>query len=100
MTGTSLRLGSLLVFVSIALSGAAIAATTPSSGTISPGGSLSFTGGPFTASNPLDQTGQQPPACTSANCGQFAMTVSIPAIDFNSYRAKLTVSWTDSGTTM
>src|SRR5438067_10520409 len=97
---TSTRFRMLLLFVAFAFSSVAIAATTPSSGTISPGNTINFTGGPFAASNPLDPLGNTPPVCAAdVTCGQFAMTVSVPAADFNSYRARVTVSWTDSGTT-
>jgi hypothetical protein len=34
-----------------------------------------------------------------ATCGQFALTVSIPSTDFNTYRATVNVSWSNSGTT-
>jgi hypothetical protein len=97
---TVTRLRTVLLFALVAFSSAAIAATTPSSGTISPGTTINFTGGPFAASNPLDPLGNTPPVCAAdVTCGQFAMTVSIPAADFNSYRARVTVSWIDSGTT-
>jgi hypothetical protein len=99
MTAKILRLWTCVVCLTVLATGA-LAATTPSSGTISPASpNLSFTGGPFPASNPADPLGNTPPACTDAVCGQFAMTVAIPSIDFNSYRAKVTVSWTNSGTT-
>src|SRR2546430_15924484 len=32
-------------------------------------------------------------------CGVFTLTVAVPATDFNSYRAKGTVGWTNNGTT-
>src|SRR5207253_9080327 len=101
MTARAMVLRTSFVWLCAAFFCAAFAATTPSSGTISPASpTLSFTGGPFAASNPLDQTGSQPPACAQdITCSQFVMTVSIPATDFNSYRARVTLSWTNSGTT-
>lgn len=77
-----------------------IAATNPSSATLTPdNASVSFTGGPFPASNPSDPLGETPPVCTDATCGQLALTISIPSTDFNTYKARVTVSWTNSGTT-
>lgn len=84
----------------VAMATVAVAATTPSSGTVSPANpTLTFTGGPFPVSNPTDPLGETPPPCTSLTCGQFALSVSIPAADFNSYKARVTVGWTNSGTT-
>ena len=90
----------ILVTVLALATTSAFAATVPSSGTVSPANpSLTFTGGPFAASNPGDPLGSTPPACGSdVLCGQYALTVSIPATDFNSYKARVTVGWTDSGT--
>jgi len=76
------------------------AATNPSSATLSPTNpTVTFTGGPFGTSNPSDPLGSTPPVCVDATCGVFALSVSIPASDFNTYKAKLTVSWANSGTT-
>ncbi|HYC94039.1 MAG TPA: sialidase family protein [Thermoanaerobaculia bacterium] len=92
------RLTVLLVLAAFA--GAALAATTPSSGTLSPGNpSISFTGGPFAVSNPSSPLGENPPVCVDATCAVFTLNVSIPASDFNSYKATLTVNWSNSGTT-
>jgi len=91
-----------VVFLCVLLvtSAVAIAATNPASGTISPANpTLTFTGGPYAASNPLDPLGETPPVCTDLTCGQFPLTVSIPATDFNSYKARVTVGWTNVGTT-
>jgi hypothetical protein len=88
----------LLVLASLA--GAAIAATTPSSGTLSPSNpSLTFSGGPYALSNPTSPLGETPPVCVDATCGVFTLNVSIPAADFNSYKATLTVNWGSGGTT-
>src|SRR5437870_13649952 len=79
---------------------AAFAATTPSSGTVSPASpTVSFTGGPYAVSNPSSPTGDNPPACVDATCGVFTLTVAVPATDFNTYRAKVTVRWTKNGST-
>jgi len=97
------KIRGLRVFVLCAIlatSAVAIAATTPASGTISPANpTLTFTGGPFAVSNPSNPIGENPPVCTSLTCGQYALTVSVPLTDFNSYKARVTVGWTNSGTT-
>jgi hypothetical protein len=94
----SSRVWAGLLFMFIAT--AAFAATTPPSGTLSPSTpALSFTGGPYPISNPSSPTGDNPPACTDVNCGVFTLTVNIPSTDFNSYKAAIAVSWTNSGTT-
>ena len=90
----------LLVLVVAILPGAAFAATTPASGTLSPSTpALSFSGGPYPVSNPSSPLGKNPPACADATCGVYTLTVAIPSTDFNSYKATLTVGWTNSGTT-
>src|SRR5213075_1218792 len=43
--------------------------------------------------------GENPPVCTSATCGVYTLTVSVPSTDFNSYKARVTVGWANSGTT-
>jgi len=90
----------LSLFV-IALSvSATLAATTPSSGTISPASpTVSFTGGPFSVGNPVP-LGEAHPVCTDSNCGTYMLTVQLPASDFSTYRARLTVGWTNSGATL
>ena len=50
-------------------------------------------------SNPSNPLGENPPACTDVTCGVFTLTVSIPSTDFNTYRARVVLSWTNSGTT-
>ena len=75
------------------------AAAGPSSGTISPANPvLNFTGGPFAVSNPSSPVGENPPVCTPDICGQFALTVDVPAND-TSYKVNVRVGWTNSGTT-
>ncbi|HJW96062.1 MAG TPA: hypothetical protein VJ901_20810, partial [Thermoanaerobaculia bacterium] len=76
-------LGVVVLFVLTAAS--AFAATTPASGTITPANPvLNFTGGPFPVSNPTNPAGENPPVCTSATCGVYTLTVSVPVGDFNS----------------
>lgn len=95
---TSLKV--LFAWVLVAVAGAATAATTPSSGTLSPDRpTLTFSGGPFAVSNPTSATGDTPPACVDATCGQFRLTVAIPSTDFNSYKVTLNVGWTNDGAT-
>jgi len=90
----------LFITVLLTVSAAAVAATTPASGTLSPANpTVAFTGGPYPVSNPSNPAGQNPPVCTDATCGVFTMTVAIPSTDFNSYKARITVGWTNSGTT-
>ena len=82
--------------------GWADAATTPPSGTVSPANSvITYKGGPFPVSYPyIEITGDDPPACGGdANCSEFALTVDIPETDFNTYLVKVSVGWTNSGTT-
>jgi PKD repeat protein len=79
---------------------AGLAATTPSSGTLSPSNpTITFSGGPFAVSNPSSPVGATPPVCADATCGAFALHVAIPAGDTNTYNVTVSVSWTNSGTT-
>src|SRR6266550_7782536 len=69
--------------------------TSPSSGTLSPSNPvITFNGGPFPVSNPSNPIGQNPPVCTDATCGVFALTVDIPANDSTIYAVDVSVSWT------
>src|SRR5436309_3308110 len=81
--------------------GRILAATTPSSGTLSLNTTtLTYTGGPFAVSNRSTETGEIPPVCVAdSTCSEFLLSVSIPSDDFNEYRLKLNVAWTNSGTT-
>ncbi|HEX4683363.1 MAG TPA: sialidase family protein, partial [Gemmatimonadaceae bacterium] len=89
-----------VVVIFLLAAGSAFAATTPNAGTITPANPvLTFTGGPFAVSNPSNPAGQNPPVCTGATCGVYTLTVSVPSTDFNSYKARVTVGWTNSGTT-
>src|SRR5688572_3298841 len=90
----------VLLLVWVVIPAAAFAATTPSSATLSPSNpSVTYTGGPFQHSNPSSPLGENPPVCTPDICSEFALTISIPATDTSSYRARVVVSWTSSGTT-
>lgn len=95
-----MRLGSAL-FLATLVTVAASAATTPPSATLTPANaSVTYTGGPFAVSNPSSPTGDTPPACAGdIPCSEFALTISIPASDPRSYKARLSVGWTSSGTT-
>ena len=76
-----------------------LAATNPTSGTISPSNpSLQFSGGPFAVSNPSSPIGATPPVCTADICGIYALKVDIPAGDTNKYRVRISVRWTDTAT--
>lgn len=91
-----LCLSILAVFL---VTSAAFAATNPASGTVSPASpTANFSGGPFSIGNPVP-AGEAHPVCTNSNCGVYALTVQLPASDFNTYRARLTVGWTNNGST-
>lgn len=100
MTPAAGLLRKLFVAVLTLVPGALFAATTPASATLSPANpTVTYTGGPFSVSNPSSPLGNTPPACTPDVCSEFALTISIPASDTKSYKARLSVSWTNSGTT-
>jgi len=90
-----------VAFFATLVSAAAFAVTNPASATLSPAHpTVTFTGGPFPVSNPSSPLGETPPACAQDTvCGEFALTISIPASDPNAYKARLSVGWTNSGTT-
>jgi hypothetical protein len=85
------------------LSGRTALAATPASGTISPSSStVAYVGGPFDS---INQTGTSGVAtdpvivCSPASpCDDYALTVSLPAGDTNTYILKTTVSWTSKAT--
>ena len=102
MKSTLRALGSsVLWLVPILCATAALAATTPADGTLSPSNpTLTYTGGPFAVSNPTAVGQGAPPGCvpfTDTVCSEFALTVAIPATDFNNYQARISVGWTNSG---
>ncbi|MDP9024153.1 MAG: hypothetical protein M3N13_02105, partial [Candidatus Eremiobacteraeota bacterium] len=80
----------------VAFSAAGVSAAGP--GTLSPSTpTLTYSGGPFTASNQTSPTGDTPPICTSATpCDQYALTVAIPAGDTKTYRVTVSVGWTNT----
>src|SRR6185369_3929585 len=63
------------------------------SGSISPSNTISYCGGPFTASNPTSPLGNTPPACADGACDQFALNVSIPSADHNLYAVTVKINW-------
>lgn len=101
LRGMCSRVAWLVVVLVFAQASASFAAaTTPSSGTVSPSQpNLTFTGGPFTAPNPSTPLGTTPPVCTDQTCGVFALTINIPSTDANLYDIKVSVGWVNSGTT-
>ncbi|HEX6179469.1 MAG TPA: sialidase family protein [Thermoanaerobaculia bacterium] len=94
------RFSTVLLVVLALIPAAAFAATTPSSATLSPSNpSVNYTGGPFQVSNPSSPLGENPPVCTTDICSEFKLTISIPATDTKSYRARVSVTWQNHGTT-
>jgi len=75
-------------------------AASPSSGTISPSTpSLAYGGGPFMSINQTDQDGATTIVCSPASpCDDFALGISIPSGDTNTYIFTVKVSWTDKAT--
>ena len=68
-----------LVAVAVALARAGTAAT-PSSGTLSPDTpALTFTGGPFTGSNPSGFAGDLPNCSVPNTCDTYTLGIDIPA---------------------
>lgn len=103
-TRTNLALRLIIVAaictIVIGITAAVWASTTPASGTLSPSNpAITFQGGPFQVSNPSAPTGDTPPVCTDTTCGQFALTINVPASDPTVYDVNVQVSWTNSGTT-
>ncbi len=90
----------LIAVAAVMLTVAGMAQTTPPSGTLSPANPvINYTGGPFANSIPVATADTPPPCGVETICSQFALTIAIPATDFNSYRVSVKVSWTDNGTT-
>jgi hypothetical protein len=72
------------------------AAANPASGTVTPAaGSKSYTGGPFSNNNQLNQAAGVPLVCVgdTAPCDDYALTVSIPGNDGNVYNLTVQVQW-------
>jgi hypothetical protein len=101
MKSTAVVLRVLVGILVLILSSAAFAATTPASATLSPASpTVNYTGGPFAVSNPSSPLGDTPPACAQdIPCSEFVLTISIPASDSHAYKARLSVGWSNSGTT-
>lgn len=72
-------------------------AATPASGTLSPGVSRTYTGGPFANNNQSAPTSDVSPQCvgTTLPCDDYLVTVSVPA--GSHYDVDVNVGWTDSG---
>src|SRR3989454_878119 len=86
---------------SLALVCGAATASTPSSGTLSPGTPvLTFTGGPFTGSNPSGFAGDLPNCSIPNTCDTYTLSINIPlgysALHPNDVIA-VKVQWPDAG---
>jgi Calx-beta domain/PKD domain/Fibronectin type III domain len=75
-------------------------AASPASGTISPSSpTTSYTGGPFNSINQTDTADTATIVCSPASpCDDYALAVSIPGGDTNTYIFTATMSWTDKAT--
>jgi len=76
-------------------------AASPASGTVTPSASTAtYSGGPFSSTNQLNQSAGVPLICAgdTAPCDDYALTVSIPSSDGNVYTVTVQVQWpnTDS----
>jgi hypothetical protein len=95
-------LGALIISVSRSsrlVADSALAAT-PASGTVSPGSpTANYTGGPFMSINQTDTADTATIVCTAASpCDDYALSVSIPSGDTNTYIFTVKISWTDKAT--
>src|SRR5689334_3538248 len=82
------------------LVGRSVWAASPTGGTVSPSSPVvTYTGGPFLG---INQTGTADTAtitCTPVTpCDDFALAISLPTGDPNSYTFNVTVSWADKAT--
>src|SRR5438128_677310 len=77
-----------------------VLAASPTSGIISPSTpNLAYTGGPFMSINQTDTDGATTIVCSPASpCDDFALGISIPSGDTNTYIFTVKVSWTDKPT--
>src|SRR5205085_10851108 len=75
-------------------------AASPAGGTVSPGILvLTYTGRPFLSINETDFADTATITCTPVTpCDDFALAISLPTGDSNSYTFNVTVSWTDRAT--
>ncbi len=103
----------LLMFLLIALTAAivvgsgvskfvdsSVLAASPTGGTVSPSSPVvTYTGGPFLGINQTDFADTATITCTPATpCDDFALAISLPTGDANSYNFNVAVSWTDRAT--
>ena len=89
VTGNSLR-----------FTGGSSLAASPASGTVSPSNpTVNYTGGPFIAINETNTADNATITCTPATpCDDYALGISLPSGDTNTYLFKVTVSWADRAT--
>src|SRR5690242_17827 len=75
-------------------------AASPAGGTVSPSSPVvTYTGGPFLGINQTDSADSATITCTPVTpCDDFALAISLPTGDPNSYIFNVTVSWTDRAT--
>src|ERR1041385_1519972 len=75
-------------------------AASPAGGTVSPGSPVvTYTGGPFVGINQTNTADSATITCTPVTpCDDFALAISLPTGDSNSYTFNVTVSWTDRAT--
>jgi PKD repeat protein len=75
-------------------------AASPSGGTVSPASPVAtYTGGPFLGINQTNQADNAAITCTPVTpCDDYALAISLPTGDPNTYVFKVTVSWTDKAT--
>jgi len=72
------------------------AAASPASGTVTPAAATrTYTGGPFSNNNQLNQAAGVPLVCVgdTAPCDDYALTVSIPTNDGNVYNLTVQAQW-------
>ncbi len=92
--GVAAAAAALLVAGLTASSAAPAAAATPASGTLTPtASSLTYSGGPFVASNPTGTSGTVSCAAPSS-CDDFGLTVATPAGYGTGHSLKISVAWT------
>src|ERR1051325_2712876 len=77
-----------------------VLAASPAAGTVSPGSPVvTYTGGPFVGINETDFADTATITCTPVTpCDDFALAISLPTGDPNSYFFNVSVSWTDRAT--
>src|ERR1041385_5254147 len=80
--------------------GSSALAASPTGGTVSPASPVvTYTGGPFLGINETGIADSATITCTPVTpCDDFALAISLPTGDPNSYTFNVTVSWTDRAT--